>query len=81
MGLNTPNGFIGLGRCSAVVASLPFDPKRVSLDSEEKTEQANCIQDGILATSVFTLISFQALHCAWSFTNVIPWPVQWERRF
>ena len=31
MGGNTPNGFSGSGKCSAIVASLPFDPKIVSL--------------------------------------------------
>ena len=40
----------------------------INIKTETKTKQAKHVQDGILATSVFTLISFQALHCTWSFT-------------
>ena len=40
---------------------------------------ANHIQDGV-TTSVLTLISFQVLHCSWSYTKIIQRPGQLERR-
>ena len=39
MGYNTPNGVSGSGRHSAVVASLPFDPKIVSALEKDRTSK------------------------------------------
>ena len=50
-----PSSFNGLVKFSALVG-----PK-IILDSKAKTDRADDIQDSV--TSVFTLISFQALHC------------------